>query len=33
LIGWKTASDQFEHLSQVFSGLVLIIIGIYELLH
>jgi len=33
LIGWKTASDRFEHLSQVVSGVVLIIIGIYELLN
>jgi putative sporulation protein YtaF len=31
LIGWKTASDRFEHLSQVISGAVLIMIGIYEL--
>ncbi|MDR3587802.1 MAG: sporulation membrane protein YtaF, partial [Desulfosporosinus sp.] len=29
LIGWKTASDRFEHLSQVISGAVLILIGIY----
>jgi len=33
LIGWKTASDRFEHLSQVISGAVLILIGIYELLN
>ncbi len=33
LIGWKTASDRFEHLSQVISGMVLIIIGIHELIH
>jgi putative sporulation protein YtaF len=33
LIGWKTATDRFEHLSQVISGAVLLIIGIYELLH
>jgi len=33
LIGWKTASDRFEHLFQLISGLALIIIGIYELLN
>ena len=33
LIGWKTASDRFEHLSQVISGAVLILIGVYELLN
>jgi len=30
--GWKTASNRLEHLSQVFSGALLILIGIYELL-
>ncbi|MDR3541797.1 MAG: hypothetical protein P4L69_12640 [Desulfosporosinus sp.] len=33
MIGWKTASDRFEHLSRVISGAVLILIGIYELLN
>lgn len=33
MIGWKTASDRFEQLSQAISGVILIIIGIYELLH
>ncbi|WP_158291405.1 sporulation membrane protein YtaF [Desulfosporosinus sp. Sb-LF] len=33
LIGWKTASDRFEQFAQVISGVVLIIIGIYELLN
>lgn len=33
LIGWKTASDRFEHWSQLISGAALCIIGIYELFH
>jgi len=33
LIGWKTTSNRFEHLSQVISGVLLILIGIYELLN
>ena len=31
--GWKTSSDRLEHWSQVFSGALLILIGIYELLN
>jgi len=30
--GWKTASNRLESWSQVFSGVLLILIGIYELL-
>ena len=33
LIGWKTASDRFERLSQVISGAILMISGTYELFH
>ncbi|MDR3601797.1 MAG: sporulation membrane protein YtaF [Desulfosporosinus sp.] len=33
LIGWKTTSNRFEYLSQVISGALLILIGIYELLN
>ena len=30
--GWKTASNRLESWSQGFSGILLILIGIYELL-
>jgi putative sporulation protein YtaF len=31
--GWKTASNRLESLSQTFSGALLVLMGIYELLH
>ncbi|AFM39743.1 putative sporulation protein YtaF [Desulfosporosinus acidiphilus SJ4] len=31
--GWKTASDHFERCSQILSGALLILIGIYELIN
>jgi putative sporulation protein YtaF len=31
--GWKTASNHFESYSQILSGVLLILIGIYELLN
>ena len=31
--GWKTASNRLERLSQTFSGVLLVLIGIYELLN
>ncbi len=31
--GWKTASNRLESLSQKFSGALLVLMGIYELLH
>lgn len=31
--GWKTASNRLERWSQVFAGVLLILIGIYELLN
>jgi len=33
LAGWKTFSQRFERLAQVLSGLLLVLIGIYELLN
>lgn len=30
-IGWKTSSNRLEHGSQILSGILLILIGIYEL--
>ncbi len=31
LTGWKTAAGRFESLSQILSGLLLVLIGIYEM--
>ncbi|MHB1652265.1 MAG: sporulation membrane protein YtaF [Desulfitobacteriaceae bacterium] len=33
LTGWKTTSDRFERGAQILSGVLLILIGIYELLN